>query len=162
MYVKNLLKVLTQQCAELESKCGPRGHQFFHTLLLLYQTTQNSNLLKTYFSALFINVPCTLLTIFLWKGCKILHAVYAAWHFIWRAWWINYILWLGCVCHSLRGVVESTSTPTTFTTESPTTATTPTESTVSTATTATTGTNIVNAIVLNYKGKSSFVVHRAL
>jgi len=43
-----------------------------------------------------------------------------------------------CVC-----VVESTSSPTTFTTESPTTATTPTESTVSTVTTvpttATTG-----------------------
>jgi len=66
------------------------------------------------------------------------------------------------VCHSLCGVVESTSTLTTFTTESPTTATTPTESTVSTATTATTGTNIVVAIVLNCKGKSSFVVHRAL
>jgi len=46
MYVNNLLKVLTQQCTELESKCGPRGHQSFHTLPLLYQTTQNSNLLK--------------------------------------------------------------------------------------------------------------------
>ena len=70
MYVNNLLKVLTQQCTELESKCGPRGHQSVQTLPLLYQTTQNSNLLKTYFSALFINVPCTFLTMFCEKVAK--------------------------------------------------------------------------------------------
>jgi len=55
---------------------------------------------------------------------------------------------IGCVCVSVCVcVVESTSSPTTFTTESPTTATTPTESTASTVTTvpttATTGSIII-------------------